>query len=82
MVHGSASTYVNHRCRCKQCCQAHTEKVADLRRRRREERVLVDGRLVHPTAEHGKDTTYQNYACRCEPCTTAHQTDNNRKADA
>jgi hypothetical protein len=41
----------------------------DMQWRRREERVLVDGRWVAVNAEfHGRYTTYNNWHCRCVPC--------------
>lgn len=40
--------------------------------RRRAERVLIDGRLVHPRCEHGKNSSYIGYTCRCVPCERAH----------
>lgn len=39
--------------------------------RRLAQRVIVDGRLVHPDARHGKATSYGNYGCRCELCAAA-----------
>lgn len=42
-----------------------------LRQRRFAERVMVDGRWVHPTAPahvHGKSMGYMSYGCRCSPC--------------
>jgi hypothetical protein len=40
---------------------------------RRAERVLVNGRLVHPHAPtHGENSTYNNYGCHCGPCEEAH----------
>lgn len=40
--------------------------------RRRAQRVLVDGRLVHPEANHGSNYAYTDYFCRCVPCSDAH----------
>jgi hypothetical protein len=40
--------------------------------RRRAERVLIDGRLVHPRCVHGKNSSYTGYGCQCEPCSEAH----------
>lgn len=39
--------------------------------KRRAERQLIDGRLVHPRAPHGKYTGYSNWTCRCGPCAEA-----------
>src|SRR5882724_10676585 len=41
------------------------------RARRLPERVVIDGRLVHPRANHGVGNAYTNFGCRCEPCTSA-----------
>jgi len=40
--------------------------------RRHAERVLIDGRLVHPDATHGLNSSYAGYGCRCIPCSAAH----------
>ena len=32
------------------------------------ERILVDGRMVHPDAPHGTTTGYAHWGCRCIPC--------------
>lgn len=38
-------------------------------------RILIDGRLVAPTAtNHGRISAYTNYGCRCMPCTDAWST--------
>jgi hypothetical protein len=47
-------------------------KAQELKARRYAERVLVDGRLVHPRCVHGKEKSYQGFGCRCIPCTAAH----------
>jgi hypothetical protein len=47
-------------------------KYRRIRARRLAERVMVDGRWVHPTAPHGSNSTYNAYGCRCIPCTDAH----------
>lgn len=43
------------------------------RQARRDRRVLVHGRLVHPSAPHGTNGGYTNYGCRCDDCTDAHR---------
>lgn len=43
----------------------------DRRERRRAERVMVDGRLVHPDAPHGEPRAQKNWSCQCLPCTDA-----------
>jgi hypothetical protein len=41
---------------------------------KRDNRVLIDGRLVATGAScHGVYTTYANWHCRCWPCTDAHR---------
>jgi len=44
------------------------------REQRRSDRVMVDGRLVHPGEKvpHGTETGYTEWGCQCEPCTGAH----------
>lgn len=39
-----------------------------LKVRRMAERVLIDGRLVHPDASHGTSAGYDHWWCRCVPC--------------
>lgn len=51
--------------------EVNTRKKREQRNRRSAERVLVDGRLVHPNARHGHRGSYTNFMCRCEPCTSA-----------
>lgn len=41
------------------------------RERRRAERVMVDGRLVHPGAPHGEPRSQKNWGCQCVPCSEA-----------
>lgn len=38
------------------------------RKQRHAERTLINGRLVHPTANHGTSSAYVNYGCRCPAC--------------
>jgi hypothetical protein len=55
---------------------------ASLRQRRRAERILIDGRLVHPDAPHGRPVGYRHWGCQCELCSTAralHSADLRRK---
>lgn len=52
-----------------------TERAAQLRAERREQRVSINGRLVATNApEHGVVWVYLAYGCRCEPCTEANTT--------
>ncbi len=67
--HGSASTYANYGCRCMPCVVASRRKHETHRQRRMAERVLIDGRLVHPRAPHGTTNGYSYYSCRCTACT-------------
>lgn len=50
-----------------------TPEEQDTYRRRLAERVLIDGRMVHPRAPHGKKTGYVHWGCRCDPCTIANR---------
>lgn len=71
ITHG-ASGYTNIGCRCDVCVTGHRAQVAAERRRRRAERVQIDGRLVAVNAPtHGTASTYSNHGCRCAPCTAA-----------
>lgn len=70
-THGT-SGYINYACRCPACTKAWANYIYDLRGRRADNRVLVDGVLVSPVGEHGRDNTYVNHLCRCAPCTQAH----------
>jgi queuine/archaeosine tRNA-ribosyltransferase len=65
------SRYINQRCRCTVCNEAHNAYMRDYRGARYAARYLVDGRLYAPNATHGKPNTYANYGCRCEPCSAA-----------
>lgn len=47
--------------------------------RRRAERTVVHGRLVHPDAPHGTTAGYVTWTCRCIPCTAANTDDNRRR---
>lgn len=52
--------------------QDKNERYRALVQKRRAERVLIDGRLVHPSCEHGKNSSYTGYGCQCTPCSEAH----------
>lgn len=83
MRHGKYPTYAKLGCRCTECRTAMTAYRKQYVEERAAERILIEGRLVHPTATHGKYTTYGNYSCRCEPCTDANtQAINARRAKA
>ena len=58
--HGTASAYVNHKCRCAVCKAHNTER----KRRIRTAKVAAD-------TPHGTYNGYLNYQCRCRPCTDA-----------
>lgn len=77
LMHNYAA-YVNRKCRCTVCVEDHRAHIAEVRQKRRAERVLVGARLVHPRAKHGLCSSYQNYGCRCEPCTAAASSDKHR----
>lgn len=68
--HGE-SGYANYGCRCDICTQANTEKLARIRGNNADERIEVDGRMIHPLAKHGTLNGYQYYKCRCRACTDA-----------
>jgi hypothetical protein len=51
---------------------AYKSTNATRRAKRKAERNLVDGRLVHPEAPHGTDRAYTDFGCQCVPCTAAH----------
>jgi hypothetical protein len=48
------------------------QQQASVRLRRAAERVLVDGRMVHPDAPHGEMSGYKHWCCRCEPGSTVY----------
>lgn len=45
------------------------EYKAKQREERYAQRVLIDGKLVHPDAPHGSQHAYSAYGCKCVPCT-------------
>lgn len=71
-AHGTQSRYITGGCRCVPCTVAATEAHATRRIIRASERILVDGRLIHPGATHGNTSGYTYYSCRCHPCTATH----------
>jgi hypothetical protein len=58
--HGTASGYVNHRCRCDDCRAAASEYRRAWRARAR----LLPVKQI----PHGTRNGYLNYGCRCYPC--------------
>jgi hypothetical protein len=66
LVHGSRSTYVNHKCRCDPCKRAHAERIA-AQRAARAHLLAADPSLV----KHGLVSTYLNWMCRCPECREA-----------
>lgn len=79
VTHGTPSTY-NRGCHCDVCREAHAKRVresgaqAKWRKRQRDARVEIDGRLVAvevPPERHGRYATYNAYGCHCLPCTHA-----------
>lgn len=49
-----------------------TARAAEVRAKRREQRVMIDGRLTSTIAPtHGVVWIYLAYSCRCKPCTEA-----------
>ena len=61
--HGTRTTYVNYRCRCDLCKQAHRDYQREV--------VAALRHCEPPENAHGKVSTYRNWACRCAPCTQA-----------
>ena len=55
-----------------------SEKTQQTRARRLAERVLDQGRWIHPHAPHGQPHTYKNWGCHCHPCTVAHSVERHR----
>lgn len=62
-VHGSYSTYSNHKCRCDECRAAWAAFCADQKAKRQAGET--------PSHVHGTENGYGNYGCRCEACTAA-----------
>jgi hypothetical protein len=62
-VHGTASTYSNHSCRCPDCTAAATAARAAWTRSL-QDRPFAD-------VPHGTKSGYQNWRCRCGSCTSA-----------
>lgn len=59
---GAGSKYTTEGCRCPECTQANTDRVARRRKARRPEDY---------NGEHGKPTVYSNWNCRCDACREA-----------
>jgi hypothetical protein len=67
-THGNDSTYTNWMCRCIPCTEAHRIDQINDRERRRQSRVLIDGRWTAVgLAKHG-ESGYSNWSCRCRVC--------------
>lgn len=73
--HGIISSYVRG-CRCTECRAANAERQRRnqasrrLDRRKKAERVEINGVLVHPDpyGRHGTVTAYTTCGCRCDAC--------------
>ena len=63
IIHGKASSYTNHGCKCAACKKAWAELIAQSKARRATRPV--------PEHLHGTQNAYGNYGCRCRPCTDA-----------
>lgn len=48
--------------------KGNREASARMRARRKTERILVNGKLIHPNAPHGTLTGRTNYSCQCDLC--------------
>jgi len=58
MIHGKASSYRNHRCRCPECTEAH--------------RLAMEAwKASKPEVFQHGFSAYCNQGCRCEVCTLA-----------
>lgn len=66
---GTAYSY-RQGCRCERCSEANADYRRGLRTTRMSQRVMVNGRWVHPQAPHGTPTAVQTYGCRCDVCRT------------
>ncbi len=64
--HGTGSRYSYHGCRCELCTEAHRNRAAETRRKRRA--AVAAGTTPVP---HGTANGYQNYYCRCDDCREA-----------
>ena len=64
-THGTASAYVNHRCRCDVCREGNRVRQAAIR-----ERLAALGKHEPERIPHGT-YGYTNWACRCGVCTAA-----------
>ena len=69
--------YYDQGCRCTDCRKWSCTAKRELRHKRRTERVLVDGVLIHPAlhpvdsdeaARHGTAYGRREFACECAPC--------------
>lgn len=65
--HGG-SAYVNHKCRCSVCTEAHRVTMA---KRKAERAAIVKESGLPSHIKHGRNA-YGNWGCRCEVCTAAH----------
>ena len=48
--------------------KGHRRTQAEWRKHYAAQRVMVDGKMVHPDAPHGTITGYSSYSCRCPKC--------------
>jgi len=67
-AHGTTTTRYDAGCRCGPCREAKRDYIARNRSRLREERVDVEGVLIHPRAPHGTRNGREYYGCECAPC--------------
>jgi len=61
IAHGTASSYINHRCRCEPCTKAHGQ-------RHLEAAYAAQVKGIPADAVHGTENVYTYYGCRCVPC--------------
>lgn len=77
--HGEVGIYITYGCRCRECTGANTLAVKVRRYRRYDERVIVNGELIHPDAPHGLISAYTTWGCRCWRCCDASTAARNRR---
>lgn len=71
-LHGTSTGYVNWRCRCNRCHDAHFTDEQKARQSVNSKNYLVKALSKEvPEGMHGTVTGYRIYKCRCEACTAA-----------
>lgn len=65
--HGSATMYLQRRCRCSDCRAANCRRMAVIR-----EQLHAKAQSDPSTVPHGTRGGYNNWGCRCDDCSAAH----------